>query len=154
MRRTKMALVGAGTAVLVAAGGTATAGAAAPAGAGPLGGASAKSTSAEDAGAGAQAGKRKAWSCTKGAICFYSKKSGKGTRHQRFANTNKNITGIQSIRVNADTSERLDHVKIKWNWSGQSKSHWACGTPHQKDSGKRWKHKSATIDAVRWVKSC
>ncbi|MGW6903770.1 hypothetical protein [Streptomyces sp. NPDC054940] len=108
-------------------------------------------TAASSNGAGVSAGgvEAQAWGCTKGAICFYTKKNGTGTKHERFANTNRNIKGINSIRNNGKTDEPLDHVKVKWNWSGDDTSHWGCFSP-----GEKWSGASVTIDAVRWVNSC
>ncbi|GHG94174.1 peptidase inhibitor family I36 protein [Streptomyces lanatus] len=126
MRTMKMALVGLSSAALLVTGGTMASGA----------------PQSVDA--------KAAWSCTKGAVCFYKGTNGTGTRYQRFVNTNNNYYSINSIRNNGDTSERLDHVKFKWNYTGQSTSHWSCLKPGKRTSGTP----SITIDAVRWVASC
>ncbi|MEV0528232.1 peptidase inhibitor family I36 protein [Streptomyces sp. NPDC050439] len=128
MRTMKMVLVGVGSAALLATGGTMTAGAA-PA-----------------QGVDAQA----AWSCTKGAVCFYTGSNGDGTRYERHADSNSNFKSINSARNNGHTDEPYDHVKVKWNYPGSSDSKWGCLSP-----GEKWEDKKTfEVDAVRWVKSC
>lgn len=137
MRRMKTALVGAGSAVLLVTAGTLTAGAAQPGGAGPEG------SAAKVVGV-------KSWGdCPKGAVCFWTKENGKGTRHDQYVDTNNNFAHASSRFNNGDTSSAYDHVKFKWHWTGQSTDHWTCMKPGKKASGSDY-----TVDAVRWVKSC
>ncbi|MCL8017096.1 peptidase inhibitor family I36 protein [Streptomyces sp. AS02] len=143
MRAMKMVLLGAGSAAMLAVGGTMPAGAASQGGE-TAASASAPGTSAKGVGAAA-------WSCTKGAVCLYKGANGTGRKYERFVNTNNNYYGINSVRNNGDTSESRDHVNIKWNWTGSDQSHWNCLPPEG-----RWNfpNKSITVDAIRWVKSC
>ncbi|MFJ9582892.1 peptidase inhibitor family I36 protein [Streptomyces acidicola] len=149
MRTMRMVLVGVGSAALLATGGTMTAGAASQ---GVETQASAPSAKIVDPQGAAAKGvdANVAWDCARGAVCFYTKADGGGTKHERFADTDKNIYGIRSAWNNGFTSESLDHVKIKWNYTGSSKSHYGCLSPNE-----RWRNKkSFTVDAIRWVKSC
>ncbi|MEU5955218.1 peptidase inhibitor family I36 protein [Streptomyces sp. NPDC047525] len=126
MRTMKMVLVGVGSAALLATGGTMTAGAAS-------GDVEAKA----------------AWSCTKGAVCFYTGSNGNGTKYERHADSNSTFKNLNSARNNGYTSETYDHARVKWNYPG-SASKWGCLSP-----GERWENKKTfTVTAVRWVKSC
>lgn len=136
MRKMRTALLGIGTAALIA-GGTVSAGAAQPA----------ADTQAKPA-ATQKAPAVKAWKkCPVGAVCLYTKPNGQGTVYKIWANTNKNYRHISSMWNNGDTSHPRDHARIKWN-SGHGDK-WFCMVPGKRSSGNDY-----TVDAVRWRSGC
>ncbi|MFG3252285.1 peptidase inhibitor family I36 protein [Streptomyces sp. NPDC048172] len=104
MRRTKMVLVGIGSAALLATGGTATASAAA----------TAADSGQQTSSAGQAQAAKKAWSCTKGKVCFYTGKNGTGKRCSTANSINKwsskrcQTSTFKSFRNNGHSGHKGD----------------------------------------------
>ncbi|MEU5836869.1 peptidase inhibitor family I36 protein [Streptomyces diacarni] len=149
MRKLKLAAICVGTAALIATGGTMTAGATTPATTVQSASAGTAAKTVDPKGAHSTDVSVTAYSCTRGAVCFYTGTKGTGKKYQRFVNTNNNYNHISSAWNNGRTDEALDHVKVKWNYTGSGTTHWGCLSP-----GEKWSGSDYTVDAIRWVKSC
>lgn len=128
MGKVKIALIGVGSAVLIATGGAVTAGAA---------------QASSDAKTEPVATSKAGWKpCPKGALCLYTKKNGQGKVYAIWANTNRNFKHISSMWNNARNEDKTSALT-------KSSIGWAC---HPR--GQDINVKDHTVDAVRWDTSC
>lgn len=141
MSKARTALVSVASVALITTGGTMTASAASAAPA------AAKSEARQLTSA--EVSTAKAYSCTRGAVCFYTGQHGKGKRYQVSANSNRNVKHVNSMINNGSTSEKKDHVRVKWN-DAKGHEQRTCTPPGVRDSSK----KEWVVDAVRWVAKC